>query len=272
VSVLIDAARVSRLEIAKQFGREVMVARGAAGLTQDQLARRSGTSQPMISRVESGSPINLRTMARIARGLGQNLSVRLFPADGIRLRDSGQLSVAELIRSAAHPSWQVSLEVPVASAPDRRAADMVLEGSGMAIQVEIERSLRDVQAQLRAAQLKRVALSERRGRQVRLVLAVPDTAATRAAIAPHAAIIHSGLPLTSRAAWAAIRSGEPLAGDALLWSGAAVADLMRLLIQPANEIAPQTIYWLRGIHRMNGPSPEAGLRRDFMQVRHEGAY
>lgn len=95
---------MSRLDIAEQFGREVRVARGAAGLTQSQLARRSGTSQPMISRVESGSPVDLRAMARIARGLGQNLSVRLFPTDGIRLRDSGQLSVAEVIRAAAHAS------------------------------------------------------------------------------------------------------------------------------------------------------------------------
>lgn len=94
---------------------------------------------------------------------------------------------------------------------------MVLDGSGMTIQVEIERSLRDLQAQLRAAQLKRVALSERLDRQVRLVLALPDTAATRGAVAPHAAIIRSSLPVTSRAAWAAIRSGTSLPGDALLW-------------------------------------------------------
>ncbi|MEX1072884.1 MAG: hypothetical protein WED86_04220 [Chloroflexota bacterium] len=143
--------------------------------------------------------------------------MRLYPADGIRLRDSGQLGVAELIRAAAHRSWQVRLEVPVAPPPDRRAADMVLGGVGELILVEIERGLRDFQAQFRAAQLKRVALAERFGRQVRLVIAVPDTAAARRALAPHAEIVGSGLPVTSRAAWAAVRSGGPLAGDALLW-------------------------------------------------------
>lgn len=171
----------------------------------------------MISRVESGTPVNLRSMARIARGIGYNLSIRLYPADGVPLRDSGQLNLAEQIRAGAHPSWRIRLEVPVAPLPDRRAADMVLDGSAGTVHVEIERSLRDLQAQLRAAQLKRVALAERLGRHVRLVVAVPDTATARKAVAPHAAIIRSAFPVTSRAAWAAIRSGTLLPGDALLW-------------------------------------------------------
>jgi hypothetical protein len=94
---------------------------------------------------------------------------------------------------------------------------MVLGGAGEPILIEIERGLRDFQAQLRAAQLKRVALAERLGRPVRLVIAVPDTATARRALAPHADVVASGLPVTTRAAWAAIRSGGPLAGDALLW-------------------------------------------------------
>lgn len=209
---------MTRFEVVERFGREVRDARRAAGLTQSQLARRAGISQPVISRIERGiSAPDLRSMARVARGVGHNLSVRIFPGDGIRLRDSGQLSVAEMIRAEAHRSWRVSLELPVAAPPDRRAADMVLDSHAEVILVEIERAPRDLQAQLRAAQLKRVAMAERLGRQVRLVLAMPDTAAARQAVAPHAAIVRTGLPVTSRAAWAAIRSGAQLTGDALLW-------------------------------------------------------
>jgi len=94
---------------------------------------------------------------------------------------------------------------------------MVLGGPDEAILVEIERGLRDFQAQLRAAQLKRVALTERLGRSIRLVIAVPDTVAARRAIAPHTEIARSALPVSSRAAWASVRSGAALAGDALLW-------------------------------------------------------
>lgn len=207
-----------RADVVQRFGQEVRDARRAAGLTQGRLASRAGISQPMISRIERGALApDLRSMALLARGVGQQLSVRLYPADGIRLRDSGQLGLAEVIRAAAHPSWRVSLEVPVAPRPDRRAADMVLAGADAVVLVEIERGLRDLQAQLRAAQLKRVALAERLGRQVRLVLAIPDSAAARQAVAPHTAVLRSAMPVTSRAAWAAIRSGAPLNGDALLW-------------------------------------------------------
>jgi transcriptional regulator with XRE-family HTH domain len=218
LSTIAHPVVVGRDDAAEAFGRELRTARSVAGLSQRELAKRSGLSQAAISRFESAlaSP-DLRSIARLAGGVGHRLSVRLFPADGIRLRDSGQLAVAEQIRAAAHPSWQVRLEVPVGLPPDRRAADMVLGGPDEAILVEIERGLRDFQAQLRAAQLKRVALTERLGRSVRLVIAVPDTVAARRAIVPHAQIVRSALPVSSRAAWASVRSGAALAGDALLW-------------------------------------------------------
>lgn len=209
---------MSGADVIQRFGQELRDARRAAGLTQSRLGVRTGISQPMISRIERGTfAPGLQAMVRLAHGVGQRLSVRIYPADGVGLRDSGQLKLAELIRAAAHRSWRVSLEVPVAPPPDRRAADMVLDSFGEVVLVEIERGLRDLQAQLRAAQLKRVALAERRGQQVRLVIAVPDTAMTRQVVAPHVAVIRSALPVSSRTAWAAIRSGLALNGDALLW-------------------------------------------------------
>lgn len=204
--------------IVQRFGHEVRAARHAAGLTQCQLATRSGMSQPVVSRIERGACApDLRAMDRLARAVGHQLSVRMYPADGVRLRDSGQLALATLIREAAHASWRVSLEVPVASPPDRRAADMVLANATGVLLVEIERGLRDFQAQLRAAQLKRLALAERLGRNVSLVIAVPDSAAARYALAPHAAIIGTAMQVTPRLAWASIRSGASIDGDALLW-------------------------------------------------------
>ncbi|HEX5578844.1 MAG TPA: hypothetical protein VFY43_04180, partial [Candidatus Limnocylindria bacterium] len=97
------------------------------------------------------------------------------------------------------------------------AVDMVLIGPEEVVAIEIERWLRDLQAQLRAAKLKRVALAERMGQQVRLVLALPDGVAARRRLQPFRELLARELPITSRAAWARIRSGEPLGGDALLW-------------------------------------------------------
>lgn len=54
--------------------------RERAGLTQGELARRSGTSQPAIARLESGegSP-NLATLDRLAKAAGFGLELRLVP-------------------------------------------------------------------------------------------------------------------------------------------------------------------------------------------------
>src|SRR5712692_6512127 len=50
-------------------------------LTQAQLAKRSGVSQPMIAQIESGQLKNLtlRTLARTARALGASLRIDLIP-------------------------------------------------------------------------------------------------------------------------------------------------------------------------------------------------
>jgi len=203
---------------ARTVARELALACSVAGVTQRELAGRLAVSQTTISRLLNGSAtLHVDVADAIARACGYRLLIRLLPGDGIRLRDSGQLAMAQAIERSAQHGWLVRLEVPVAAPPDRRAVDVVLIGSDEVVAIEIERWLRDLQAQLRAAKLKRVALAERMGRQVRLVLAVPDSAAARRRLQPFGELIAHELPISSRTAWARIRSGEPLGGDALLW-------------------------------------------------------
>jgi transcriptional regulator with XRE-family HTH domain len=54
--------------------------RTAAGLTQAELARRAGTSQSSIARLEAGaaSP-TLNTLERLARAAGVSLDIRVAP-------------------------------------------------------------------------------------------------------------------------------------------------------------------------------------------------
>lgn len=203
---------------AARFSRELVAARALVGLSQAQVAARAGVSQALVSQVERGRTVpSLEVMGRLASATGHDLSLRLFPANGVRLRDSGQLRLAEQIRAVAHPSWQLRLEVPVAALPDRRAADVVLTGPIESVEIEIERSLLDLQAQLRSAQLKRAALAERMGRVVRLVMAMPDTRRNRAAVEEQRALLAAAMPIGSRLVWASLRSGEPLGADGLLW-------------------------------------------------------
>ena len=197
---------------------ELALACSVAGLTQRELAGRLAVSQTTISRLFNGSAtLHIDTADAIARACGHRLLIQLLSGDGLQLRDSGQLRMAHAIERSAHPRWQLRLEVPVASSPDKRAVDLVLIGPEEVVAIEIERWLRDLQAQLRAAKLKRVALAERMGARVSLVLAVPDTIAARRRLHPFGELIARELPISSRTTWARIRSGEPLGGDALLW-------------------------------------------------------
>jgi transcriptional regulator with XRE-family HTH domain len=72
------ASEVQRLRIAHR----IATARRAAGLTQAALARRMGTAQPTIARLERGDyqGYSLATLAKAARALGCRLRVELEPA------------------------------------------------------------------------------------------------------------------------------------------------------------------------------------------------
>jgi hypothetical protein len=160
--------------------------------------------------------VSLDARCRLAAACGHELGWRLYPVATVRLRDSGQLALAQVISRAAHLSWRARLEVPVA-AGDARAADLLLTGPSEVLHIEIERSLVDLQAQLRSAQLKREALAEGEQRPVRLVIAVPDTPAMRRRLAPFEPLLAQALPASSRDIWRAIRAGEPLNEDGILF-------------------------------------------------------
>ena len=72
------AAELQRLRIAHQ----IATARRAAGLTHAALARRMGTAQPAIARLERGDyqAYSVATRAKVARTLGSRLRVELEPA------------------------------------------------------------------------------------------------------------------------------------------------------------------------------------------------
>ena len=69
----------------------VVEARRRAGLTQQQLARKMGTTQPVVARLESGrtSP-SLRTLGRLAEATGSRLLITFQP----RKRAANQKIVA----------------------------------------------------------------------------------------------------------------------------------------------------------------------------------
>jgi transcriptional regulator with XRE-family HTH domain len=204
--------------LADAFGRELRIARMNTGLSQVRLAGLAGVSQTEVSKAERGAlDISLEARCRLAAACGHQLGWRLYPVATVRLRDSGQMSLAQAIVAAANPSWAARLEVPIGPGDLRAAADLLLIGPTEIVHVEIERALVDFQAQLRSAQLKRETLAAREQKPIRLVIAVPDSRTSRSRLEPFAQLIKHSMPAESREVWSAIRSAEPLTGDGILF-------------------------------------------------------
>jgi transcriptional regulator with XRE-family HTH domain len=65
----------------------VIDARNRAGLTQQQLARKMGTTQPVVARLESGRVRpSMRTLDRLAHATGSRLLIGFAPVAGRKSR------------------------------------------------------------------------------------------------------------------------------------------------------------------------------------------
>lgn len=74
-------AEVERMLNEMRVRQDLIALREARGLSQAQVARMLGVSQPLIARIESGGVKNLelRTLARLAAALGGSLKIRIEP-------------------------------------------------------------------------------------------------------------------------------------------------------------------------------------------------
>jgi transcriptional regulator with XRE-family HTH domain len=201
---------------ARNLARDVRLGRSLMSLSRDEAARRAGVSRSTWDRVERGSSnISLFTLTAVTDAVGLDFVARAYPGREPSLRDSGQLVFAMALARMASSRWQMELEVPAGEHGE--AIDQVFSGPTEVLAVEIERRLADGQAQYRRWRLKREWLQARTDRPVRLVVVVEDAQRNRTSIAPHTSLFASVLPLGTRAALAALRSGEPLGGDGLAW-------------------------------------------------------
>ena len=74
-----DAAR-----LAFELGRRVRELRVEQGLSQTELARRAGMTQPAVARFEAGGTVpTLPVLERLARSLGAELTVQLAPLSSV---------------------------------------------------------------------------------------------------------------------------------------------------------------------------------------------
>lgn len=200
----------------QRIADEIRRERAKLGLSQRELARRSGVARSTLERIEDGRVrVQLDLVFTVAAATGLDLVMNAYPAAGMRLRDTGQLTVAEQIVSIAGPAWRPVLEARVGD--KGHAVDLLMIGEDELLDMEIERRMEDFQAQYRHDLWKRDLLAEQYQKPVRLVLVVEDTKHNRAVMQPHLPLVRSQLPAGSRAILAALRTGRPLGSDGLLW-------------------------------------------------------
>ncbi|MFV0422273.1 helix-turn-helix domain-containing protein [Oleidesulfovibrio sp.] len=62
------------------IARALIKARREAGMTQAEVAKRMGISQPAVARIEAGKNVSVKTLGKYARAIGRSIDVRVLPA------------------------------------------------------------------------------------------------------------------------------------------------------------------------------------------------
>ena len=182
-----------------------------SGATQADLARHIGVSRYRVGRIERHqlASASVEYLVRHAAAVGLRLSVKLYPVGG-GLRDAAQARYIARFLERIGKAWRVRLEVPVPLPGDLRAVDIVLYG-GAEIAVEVITTLLDLQAQLRAAQLK-----QRDVGAARLIIVVAGSRANRRAIDEARPALLAAFDLDTRRTLAALAAGRDPGRDSII--------------------------------------------------------
>ena len=177
-----------------------------------QVGAAIGVSESEVSRRELGKSRRLtgEKLAVHAAAVGLRLSVSLWPAGG-GVRDAGQARYVARFVARVGRAWRVALEVPMPQPGDLRAVDVVLTLGEVSIVVEVMTRLADLQAQVRAAQLKARDIGA-----TRLVLVVAGTHANRAALAVTRTALVGAFDLDTRRILSDLAAGRDPGRDGIV--------------------------------------------------------
>jgi transcriptional regulator with XRE-family HTH domain len=206
----IDRARERALDIRVRTGREVRVARRAAGLSLRAAGAAVGISPSAFSRIERAIEpgVTLERLCLACAAVGLDFGGRTY-LNGEPVRDAGHLRLLARLRAVLPPNAPWRVEIPIVG--DSRAVDALTRLSGKTIGFEAELRLEDLQALARKLALKR----RDAGLDV-LVLVVADTRHNRSVLEVHADALKPAFPLPARVVLSALRRGEAPSGDGLV--------------------------------------------------------
>ena len=192
-------------ETAIAVGKELRATRIGLGLSQRSVATAAGTSRGRVGRIERGElrrpPLDVA--CRMARALGQNVSVKLVPA-GSPVRDAGQLALFDRFTPVVAPPLRVRREVVLPGQGELRAWDAAIAADDGVAFLDAEARLGDVQALDRRLELK--LRDDPRG--TILILLVARTRHNREVLRLHREALRPLLPLDGAPILRALRAGR----------------------------------------------------------------
>jgi transcriptional regulator with XRE-family HTH domain len=215
--------RGRRRDLFRALGLELRRLREDAGRSQASISRVAGIAQSHLSGIEAGTAEpSLRVLLAIGEALGADLSVRLFPNAGPRIRDRLQVAMSEALIATLHPRWRVTPEVPV-ERPVRGVIDLVLrDRSGPdVVSTEIHSQLRRVEQQIRWAAQKTEALAalhEVDSRRMGRLLVLRNTVAMRDVVRSSSGLLAAAYPARTVDAMASLCGTATWPGAAMIWA------------------------------------------------------
>ena len=224
-----QAAAVRRADaITRALAIELRQLREDCGLSQRALGSLAGVPQSVISRVESSLEVpSIETYARLATGLGGDLSIRIYPNTGPAVRDRHQARIGEALIGLSASRWRPFPEVGVRR-PVRGWIDLVLADTRapLVVAAEIESMLRRLEQVVRWSNAKADALPSAAAYPfgsspdlvIHRLLVIRDTARNRAIGALFQATLKAAYPADPWLALAALAGETPWPGSALLWA------------------------------------------------------
>jgi transcriptional regulator with XRE-family HTH domain len=234
-------------ELRRALGAELKRTRLDAGLSLRGLARAADVTPSHLSEIERGiAEPSLAVLASLARVLGADVSIRLFPGTGPRIRDRFQAPIVEALLREAHPSWKRLVEVPVWR-PVRGVIDTVVVRPGeVAVAIEVHSEIHRLEQQLRWAREKADALPSAEAWSMLLagapavpvsrMLVLRSTRANRDLANAFESTLHAAYPARAADAVRALRdSAAPWPGPALIWADAAAGGA-RILDRPPRSV------------------------------------
>jgi transcriptional regulator with XRE-family HTH domain len=154
------AARRRAAELRRGIGDMIRGLREDGSLTQAAVAAAAGIDRSHLARIEAGSrEPSLEVLAAIGSVLGADVSLRLYPTTGPRIRDRLQAPMGEALLRALHSRWTPMPEIPVFR-PARGVIDFVLGDRHGAVLVatELHSELRRLEQQIRWHREKEASL------------------------------------------------------------------------------------------------------------------